>query len=227
MIRRRFLPLLAATLAAPFLSSCSIIQEPGAAIHAYRSYDRPARLPENPGNVQVKVSIGRQRAYVVEGENVLLAMPVTVGSPGHPTPRGHFRIFAKDAKKRATSHGYAYSGDKVRRGDIHNRPPGWKFKGTPLPYWCEFKPGYAFHTGWIKHFPSTQDGCIRLHENLAPKFFRLVKVGTPVHIAYSQPEDKTHGHIPLPPDAGPLPDHPHTMYTGEGYFTHHLPPRFE
>jgi hypothetical protein len=66
-----------------------------------------------------------------------------------------------------------------------------------------------------------------MHENLSPKFFRLVKVGTPVSIAYSQPEDATHGNIPLPPDAGPLPDYDASMYLGDGYFKQHKTPHYE
>ncbi|MGA0846840.1 MAG: L,D-transpeptidase, partial [Luteolibacter sp.] len=67
----------------------------------------------------------------------------------------------------------------------------------------------------------------RMHENLAPKFFRLVKVGTPVSIAYSQPEDDSHGAVPLPPDAGPLPDYHNDMYLGDGYFSRHKNPVFQ
>jgi lipoprotein-anchoring transpeptidase ErfK/SrfK len=157
---------------------------------------------------------------------MLLVMPVSVGAPGSPTPSGNFRIFNKLHQKRANSHGFAYNGSQVKRSMLSSRPVGWSFKGTPMPYWCEFKPNYGFHTGWVKHHPSTH-GCIRMHENLSPKFFRLVKVGTPVNIAYSQPEDATHGNIPLPPDAGPLPDYDASMYLGDGYFRQHKTPHFE
>jgi hypothetical protein len=108
---------------------------------------------------------------------------------------------------------------------LAKRPVGWSFKGTPMPYWCEFKANYGFHTGWIKHHPCTH-GCIRMHENLSPKFFRLVQVGTPVNIAYTQPEDSIVGNIPLPPDSGPLPDYPGSMYITDGYFSRHVAPKF-
>jgi lipoprotein-anchoring transpeptidase ErfK/SrfK len=185
----------------------------------------PTKLPSNPSNVRVKVSISKQRTYVMEGNEVLLAMPVSVGTASSPTPSGSFRIFNKEAKRRANTHGYAYSGNQVKQTYLSKRPPGWSFKGTPMPYWCEFKPAYGFHTGWVKHHPCTH-GCIRMHENLAPKFFRLVSVGTPVSIAYSQPEDATHGNIPLPPDSGPLPDYPSTMYVSDGYFNRHKTPSY-
>ena len=66
-----------------------------------------------------------------------------------------------------------------------------------------------------------------MHENVSPKFYELVRVGTPVHIGTTQPEDATIGrNIPRPPDAGPLPDYPQSFYLGDGYFTKHKPPLY-
>ena len=216
----------AAAFAATLFSACSISQPAGSGLAAYHGYDRPTQLPSNPGAVKVKVSLSKQRTYVMEGSKVLLVMPVSVGAAGTPTPSGNFTIFNKEAKHRANTHGYAYKGDQVKQTFLAKKPAGWSFKGTPMPYWCEFKPNYGFHTGWIKHSPCTH-GCIRMHENLAPKFFRLVKVGTPVSIARSQPEDATLGNIPLPPDSGPLPDYTGSMYTGDGYFSQHKAPKYD
>lgn len=225
-------PILAITAlaAVTLMPSCSNMGG-GSGLSAYHAYDRPTKLPSNPANVRVKVSLSKQRTYVMEGSEVLLAMPVAVGALNpstriSSTPTGSFRIFNKVQMKRANSHGYAYNGDKVMQTYLNKRPAGWSFKGTPMPYWCEFKLNYGFHTGWVKHHPSTH-GCIRMHENLAPKFFRLVSNGTPVSIAYSQPEDATHGNIPLPPDAGPLPDYASSMYLGEGYFRQHKTPSYQ
>jgi hypothetical protein len=215
----------AALAAVTLMPSCSNMGG-GSGIAAYHAYDRPTKLPSNPANVRVKVSISKQRTYVMEGSEVLLAMPVAVGAPGSSTPTGSFRIFNKVQMKRANTHGYAYNGKQIMQTYLAKRPAGWSFKGTPMPYWCEFKPNYGFHTGWVKHHPSTH-GCIRMHENLAPKFFRLVSNGTPVSIAYSQPEDATFGNIPLPPDAGPLPDYAGSMYVGDGYFSQHKTPSYQ
>ena len=213
-------------LGAAGFSSCSM-GTAGGGIHSYHAYDRPAKLPENPSAVEVKVSLSKQRAYVMEGGEMLMAMPVSIGLPSSPTPTGNFRIIAKEEFHRSKTHGYAYSGDKVKKSSLRNRPAGWSFKGTPLPYWCEFKPSYGFHTGWVKHSPCTHDGCIRMHENLAPKFFRLVSLGTPVAISYRQPEDEKWASMKLPPDAGPLPDYGSGMYIGDGYFRQHRTPEFE
>ncbi|MBK1881451.1 L,D-transpeptidase [Luteolibacter pohnpeiensis] len=225
MNRSKILALAAAVCTAAGLSSCSITQPAGSNLAAYQAYDRPATLPTNPNNVRVKVSLSKQRTYVMEGSKILLVMPVSVGAPSSPTPTGNFTIYNKVEKKRANSHGYAYSGKQVKQTLLSNKPSGWSFKGTPMPYWSEFKTNYGFHTGWVKNHPCTH-GCIRMHENVAPKFFRLIKEGTPVNIAYTQPEDATVGNIPLPPDAGPLPDYDGSMYITDGYFNHHKKPTF-
>lgn len=225
MNSKHSLVLAASAAVAIAFSSCSS-GFGGASLSAYQAYDRPTKLPTNPDKVRVKVSLSKQRTYVMEGSEILLAMPVSVGAPGSATPSGNFRISRKERFHRANTHGYAHKDGQVVQTYIQNRPAGWSFKGTPMPFWCEFKPNYGFHTGWIKHHPCTH-GCIRMHENLAPKFFRMVKEGTPVHIAYSQLEDALVGSIPLPPDSGPLPDYSGSMYVGEGYFYRFRTPTFE
>ncbi len=198
----------------------------GSGIEAYQAYDRPAKLPSNPSAVKVKVSLSKQRVYVMEGNDMLLAMPVSVGTAATPTPRGNFKIYKKVHKHRAYTHGFAVSGNSVRRTRLSSKPAGYTFKGTPMPYWNEFKPAYGFHTGWVKHTPCTH-GCIRMHENLAPKFHRLTTLGTPVNISYSQAEDAQYADMPLPPDAGPLADYPTSMYLGDGYFDRHIKPTYQ
>ena len=221
---KTILTLAVAASTGALFTSCSNMPT-GGGLSSYQAYDVPTKLPSNPSNIRVKVSLSKQRTYVMEGSQVLMAMPVSVGAPGSTTPTGNFTIFNKEAKHRANTHGYAYSGSNVKQTYLAKKPAGWSFKGTPMPYWCEFKPAYGFHTGWIKHHPCTH-GCIRMHENLAPKFFKLVTVGTPVNIAYSQPEDATVGNIPLPPDSGPLPDYSSEMYVSDGYFTRHKSPHY-
>ena len=61
-----------------------------------------------------------------------------------------------------------------------------------MGYWCEFSPAYGFHQGYVWPVPRSH-GCIRLHKNVASKFFALVHSGTPVNIADTQPEDATIG----------------------------------
>jgi len=211
--------------AAATLSSCSL-SKPGGGLADYDAYDRPTKMAQNPKNVRVKVSLSKQRVYVIEGTEMLLAMPCTVGAPGSPTPTGNFRISNKEEMRRANTHGLARNGDTFKQTYLKDKPAGWDFKGSPMPYWCEFKTAYGFHIGWLKHSPSSH-GCIRLHKNLAPKFYQLVSIGTPVSISYYQPEDAEWAQMDLPPDAGPLPDYPKPYYWNGDYFKDHKAPTFE
>ncbi len=214
------------TAAGACLGFASCSAPTGGGTGRYASYDLPASKPNNPSNVHVKVSIRNQMAYVMEGNRPLMVMPIAVGTSSDPTPKGDFRIFKKEHRHRAASHGFAYNGSSSVQTYLAKKPASWKFKGTPMPYWCEFKSNYGFHTGWMKPYPCTL-GCLRMHENAAPKFFKLVRVGTPVRISTTQPEDATIGrNIPRPPDAGPLLDYPPSFYLGDGYFTKHKAPSY-
>jgi len=208
-------------------SSCSQTPITGSARQAYEDYDLPATLPKNSSKVRVKVSLKNRMAYVLEGDQPLLVMPVTVGKPSTPTPTGNFRIRSKEHKYRANTHGYALRGDRVVPCYLRKKPAGWRFKGTPMPYWSEFKTAYGFHTGWMKPYPAS-GGCLRMHKNVAPKFFRLISVGTPVSIAATQPEDATLGRdVPRPPDSTPFPGNPDDMMARtDKFFTMHKAPTY-
>ena len=221
--------LLLAGVSTMLCASCANQDNSTAArLAAYNAYDRPATLPTNPQNVRVKVSLNTAIAYVMEGDKPLLVMPVGVGKPQSPTPTGTFRIYSKNHFRRANTHGIAVNGNTIRRTWARDVRPSDNFIGTPMPYWCEFKPAYGFHIGWVRPDPSTH-GCIRMHHNIAPKFFRIVSTGTPVHIARSHPEDATWGRevIANRPNAEGLPDKPLEYYRNNQYFTDHKPPTFE
>lgn len=150
------------------------------------SYDPAVQSPQNASNVQVKLSTGAQRLYVVEGDKVLLATPVCVGKPGSPTPHGNFRIYSKVAERRRAS------------------SPG---AGYPMTYWMEFQPAYGLHWGFVKPVPATH-GCVRMPLKAAQKTFQLVRSGTPINIATSQPLDATVGKSLPRLDDSRLPDPP-------------------
>jgi hypothetical protein len=178
----RSLPALAAVVS---LALCACSTMPTAHRNSF-SFDPPVTRPTNPANVKVKLSTGAQRLYVVEGDKVLLATPVSVGKASSPTPHGNFTIYSKQANRRRVS------------------SPG---AGYPMTYWMEFKPAYGAHWGFVKPQPSTM-GCVRMPLKSARKTFDLVRVGTPIHIARSQPWDDTIGKsLPVLND-GPLPDPP-------------------
>jgi hypothetical protein len=150
------------------------------------TFDPPVKQPSNPANVKMKLSTGAQRLYVVEGNDVLLATPVSVGKASSPTPHGDYKIYLKTANRRRIS------------------SPG---SGYPMTYWMEFKPAYGLHWGFIKPQPSTM-GCVRMPLKAAQKTFNLIRVGTPINIATSQPWDATIGKSLPVLDDSKLPDPP-------------------
>jgi hypothetical protein len=74
-----------------------------------------------------------------------------------------------------------------------------------MGYWCEFAPAYGFHQGFVHLNPRTH-GCIRLKGEAAAKFYALVRLGTPVNIATTQPEDETIGNSVRRVDDSKVPD---------------------
>ena len=174
-------------------------------------FDSPAYRPGDPREVCVKVSLEKQVIYVMEGDRPLLVTATCVGKPTTPTPKGTYTIFSKQPKRRANTYGFWVHDENKqivpeKRG---NRPAGrgWRFIGYPMGYWCEFLPAYGIHAGWVHPVPRTL-GCLRLHRNVAPKFFALVRVGTKVHIADSHPEDATLGREVARPQDHNDPEHP-------------------
>ena len=153
--------------AAAALSSCAAVKKGNYST----SFDPPAKAVKNPAAVKVKLSTSAQRVYVMEGNEVLLATPCSVGTASSPTPHGTFTIYSKTANRRRVS------------------SPG---AGYPMTFWMEFKSAYGMHFGWVKPYPCTH-GCVRLPIKAAQKIFSMVRTGTPLNIASTQPEDATIG----------------------------------
>jgi hypothetical protein len=77
--------------------------------------------------------------------------------------------------------------------------------GYPMAYWCEFAPAYGFHEGFV--WPVAH-----------ARFFALVKIGTPVNIASSQPEDAKFGHFVRKLDQSRDPDPPRSYMMSPAWF---------
>src|SRR6201982_1625152 len=179
------LVLLCASSAALLLTGCAT----GGHVSAGGPYHVTAYKPNDPSKVRVLVSLSKQNVYVMEGDRSLMAAAISVGTAAKPTPKGSFKIYSKQEQKRSGSYGFSVQGDQV----VPSTGGGsGRYVGYPMGYWCEFAPAYGFHQGFVHPNPRTH-GCIRLHGEAAPKFFALVRIGTPVNIATSQPEDDTLG----------------------------------
>ena len=168
--------------AAAALSSCAAVKKGNNST----SFDPPAKAVKNPAAVKVKLSTSAQRVYVMEGNEVLLATPCSVGTASSPTPLGTYTIYSKTANRRRVS------------------SPG---AGYPMTFWMEFKSAYGMHWGFVKPYPCTH-GCVRLPIAAAKKIFGMVRTGTPLIIATSHPEDATIGKSLPVLDDSTLPDPP-------------------
>lgn len=152
------------------------------------SFDPPAKQPVNPSAVKIQISTGAGKLYVTEGNEVLLATPVGVGTKANPTPHGAFRISSKTRHRRRASN------------------PG---AGYPMPYWMSFhSAAYGMHWGFVKPYPSTH-GCVRMPLNSARKVFEMTRMGTPVIVSSSLPWDSTIGATLPRLDDSSLPNPPH------------------
>lgn len=178
-------------------------------------YHVTAYRPNNPSAVRVKVSLSRENIYVMEGDRCLMAVACSVGTAEKSTPRGHFTIYSKIEHKRSGSYGFSVQGNSVAPATA-GQAKG-RYVGYPMGFWCEFAPAYGFHQGFVHPTPRTH-GCIRMKGEAAPKFYELVRIGTPVDIATEQPEDTTIGPKVQRVDDSRLPDpDPHIMISDAAF----------
>ena len=178
-------------VAVALLTSCTTM-----APSSTGSYHVTALKPHDPSKVVVKLSLSTQNVYVMEGDRLLMAVQGNVGKPGAPTPTGNFTIIDKDKTKR-----------RVSQPDA----------GYPMAYWCEFRPAYGFHEGFVHPYPHTH-GCVRLHREAAARLFALARIGTPVHIATSLPEDTKYGSQVQKLDQSRDPDPPRSFMMSSAWF---------
>ena len=179
------------------------------------AYHVTAYKPNDPSAVRVKVSLSKQNVYVMEGDRCLMAAAISVGLPEKPTPRGSFTIYSKQEHKRSGEYGFSVNGNNVTPATAGNA--SGQYVGYPMGYWCEFAPGYGFHQGFVHPVPRTH-GCIRLKGEAAPKFYALMRIGTPVNIATTQPEDATIGPKVQRVDDSRTPDpDPHIMISDAAF----------
>jgi lipoprotein-anchoring transpeptidase ErfK/SrfK len=181
-------------------------------------YDPVGYKPKNPNKVAIKVSLQNRMVYVMEGSRPLLITATAIGTPSKPTPKGRFRVTRKIPDKRSGSYGFWIKGDTIVAGKS-SQPPGrgYRYVGYPMQYWVEWMPAYGFHVGSVWPIPRTH-GCLRLHKNAAREFYQLARIGTPVHIAQTQPEDATIGQNAVRPQDYNDPDPPKNLLVTSSAF---------
>jgi lipoprotein-anchoring transpeptidase ErfK/SrfK len=138
-------------------------------------------------NAHVIVSITKQRAYLMTGDEIAIDSPISSGKRGHTTPSGSFTILEKDKDHRSSLYGdYVDSkGRTVKAGisaRIDSAPSGTHYVGAPMKWFMRLTgEGVGMHVGILPGYPASH-GCIRMPEPAAAAFYAKVKVGTPVRV---------------------------------------------
>lgn len=140
-----------------------------------------------PDNAHVIVSLTKQRAYLMTGEEIAIDSPISSGKRGHGTPSGSFSVLEKDKDHRSSIYGdYVDSKGRVVRAGISARidsaPSGTHYVGASMKWFMRLTgEGVGMHVGILPGYPASH-GCIRMPEPAAAAFYSHVKVGTPVRV---------------------------------------------
>jgi lipoprotein-anchoring transpeptidase ErfK/SrfK len=140
-----------------------------------------------PGDARVVVSLSKQRAYLMAGDEVAIDTPISSGKRAGMTPTGSFNVMEKDRDHRSSIYGdfVDKSGRTVRGGvsvRIDSAPSGTHFVGAPMKWFMRLTgDGVGMHIGILPGYPASH-GCIRMPPQPAEMFFNRVKIGTPVQV---------------------------------------------
>lgn len=139
-----------------------------------------------PETSRVYVSLSKQRAYLMLGDEVAIDTPISSGKAAGMTPVGDFTIQEKDADHRSNIYGdfVDNKGRTVRGGvslKIDSAPSGTHYVGAPMKWFCRIKEGVGMHVGILPGYPASH-GCVRLPVDIAPLIYKKVQVGTRVEI---------------------------------------------
>jgi lipoprotein-anchoring transpeptidase ErfK/SrfK len=141
----------------------------------------------SPDNAHVIVSLTKQRAYLMTGEEIAIDSPISSGKRGHGTPSGSFSVLEKDKDHRSSLYGdyVDAQGRTVRAGisaRIDSAPSGTHYVGASMKWFMRLTgEGVGMHVGILPGYPASH-GCVRMPEPAAAAFYSHVKVGTPVRV---------------------------------------------
>lgn len=184
--------LLILTLAALATAAPAQTEPPKLPARLATPQDPPKVVPRvldlaTPDNTRLVVSLGRQRAMLMVGEEVAIDTPVSSGKKRGATPAGDFLITEKQVEFSSSQHGdfvdrdghVVCSGVSTR---IDAAPSGTVFRMVPVRFHLRLdNNGPALHAGRLPGYPAS-DTSVRLPVDIAPLIFQRVKAGTPVRV---------------------------------------------
>jgi L,D-transpeptidase catalytic domain len=141
----------------------------------------------NAENSSIRISLEKQRAFMMNGEEIAMDYPICSGIASRPTPTGTFYILEKIVDKRSNKYGRIMDAS----GDVTNSnaesgldpiPEGGKFLGAEMRYWMRLtNDGVGHHIGPVKRRPASH-ACVRGPSATMPVVYSKVKLGTRVTI---------------------------------------------
>ena len=137
--------------------------------------------------LHIIVSLPRQRAYLMTGDQIVIDSPISSGKRGHESPHGNFKVLEKDANHFSSLYGdfVDRSGRIVRAGvsmHIDAAPSGTHFQGAAMKWFMRLTDeGVGMHVGILPGYAASH-GCIRMPSDAAKLFYDHVKIGTPVEV---------------------------------------------
>jgi len=140
-----------------------------------------------PDSTHIVVSIPKQRAYLMMGDQIVIDEPISSGKRGHETPHGHFSVMEKDPNHHSSLYGDFVdgSGRIVRAGvsaNADSAPSGTHFAGAAMKWFLRLTgEGVGMHIGILPGYAASH-GCVREPVDGAKLFYDHAKVGTPVDV---------------------------------------------
>lgn len=140
-----------------------------------------------PDNAHIVVSLPKQRAYLMIGDQIAIDSPISSGKRGHTSPTGDMKVLEKDKNHHSSLYGdYKDSQGRTVRAGVSARadsaPSGTHFVGAEMRWFLRLtEDGVGMHVGILPGYPASH-GCIRMPSQAAELFYSHVKVGTPVQV---------------------------------------------
>ncbi|WP_395736889.1 L,D-transpeptidase family protein [Prosthecobacter sp.] len=138
------------------------------------------------GRPSVVINLSEQMVYLFKGGQLAGGSPISSGAEGYDTRPGKYHVLDKDIDHKSSIYGdYEDFNGNVIMQNINNRidrrPPGTRFEGAKMYYFMRIYGGVGMHQGYLPGYAASH-GCIRLPAGMAEKFYREVRVGTPVEV---------------------------------------------
>ena len=112
-----------------------------------------------PDEARIIVSIPKQRAWLILGEQVVIDSPISSGKRGHSSPTGNFTVLEKDKSHHSSIYGdYKDAQGRTVRGGVSARidsaPSGTHFVGASMKWFMRLTgEGVGMHVGICRVIP--------------------------------------------------------------------------